>query len=83
MQRPQVRRPARPWIGTTSNGGPLDGLLFDITGWTADEIQADMALMTELGQFGVGGRAMHDPRPGPLRLDRRHFLTVSADSPPT
>lgn len=30
-------------------GGPLDGLLLDITGWTADEIQTGVALMTELG----------------------------------
>lgn len=45
-------------------GGPLDGLLLDITGWTADEIQTGVALMTELGQFGAGGRALYDPRPG-------------------
>lgn len=30
-------------------GGPLDGLLLDITGWTADEIQTGAALMSELG----------------------------------
>ncbi|MFF0383025.1 hypothetical protein [Streptomyces sp. NPDC004286] len=45
-------------------GGPLDGLLLDITGWTADEIQTGAALMTELGQFGPGGRAVYGPRPG-------------------
>ncbi|MGW1553002.1 hypothetical protein [Streptomyces sp. NPDC002346] len=45
-------------------GGPLDGLLLDITGWTADEIQTGAALMTELGQIGPGGRALYDPRPG-------------------
>ncbi|MFF9391989.1 hypothetical protein [Streptomyces griseoluteus] len=45
-------------------GGPLDGLLLDTTGWTADEIQTGVALQTELGQFGPGGRAMYDPRPG-------------------
>ncbi|WP_326743424.1 hypothetical protein [Streptomyces sp. NBC_01768] len=45
-------------------GGPLDGLLLDITGCTADEIQTGVALMTELGQFGPGGRALYDPRPG-------------------
>ncbi|MET9568462.1 hypothetical protein ABZY34_04835 [Streptomyces virginiae] len=44
--------------------GELDGLLLDITGWTADEIQTGVALMTEIGQFGPGGRALYDPRPG-------------------
>ncbi|GHD75492.1 hypothetical protein GCM10010336_51380 [Streptomyces goshikiensis] len=34
-------------------GGPLDGLLLDITGWTVDEIQTGVALMTELGQCGL------------------------------
>ncbi|TVL87420.1 hypothetical protein [Streptomyces sp. SAJ15] len=50
-------------------GGPLDGLLLDITGWTADEIQTGVALTTELGQFGAGGRALYDPRPGEIRWD--------------
>ncbi|MFE7777946.1 hypothetical protein ACFU5O_29405 [Streptomyces sp. NPDC057445] len=45
-------------------GGPLDGLLLDITGRTADEIATGAALQTELGQFGAGGRAMYGPRPG-------------------
>jgi hypothetical protein len=45
-------------------GGPLDGLLLDITGWTPDEVDTGVALATELGQFGAGGRALYDPRPG-------------------
>ncbi|MFJ4834469.1 hypothetical protein ACIP79_31850 [Streptomyces sp. NPDC088747] len=45
-------------------GGPLDGLLLDITGWTPAEIDTGGALQTELGQFGPGGRAVYDPRPG-------------------
>jgi len=45
-------------------GGPLDGLLLDITGRTRDEPGTGVALSTELGQFGAGGRAMYDPRPG-------------------
>ncbi|MFE7404061.1 hypothetical protein [Streptomyces sp. NPDC057557] len=50
--------------------GPLDGLLLDITGWTADGIQTGVSLMTELGQFGADGRALYDPRPGdPARFD--------------
>jgi hypothetical protein len=45
-------------------GGPLDGLLLDVTGWTPGEIEAGAALRTELGRFGPGGRALYDPRPG-------------------
>nr|WP_311737182.1 hypothetical protein [Streptomyces sp. EAS-AB2608] len=40
-------------------GGLLDG-----PGWTQDEVDTSVALPTELGRFGVGGRAMYDPRPG-------------------
>ncbi|WP_331725052.1 hypothetical protein [Streptomyces sp. NBC_00040] len=50
-------RPGRDYAELV--GGPLDGLLLDITGWTADEIQTGVALMTELGQFGPGGRALY------------------------
>ncbi|WP_225828028.1 hypothetical protein [Streptomyces naphthomycinicus] len=54
-------------------GGPLDGLLLDITGWTGwtpDEVDTGVALTTELGQFGAGGRAVYAPRPGvPDRWD--------------
>lgn len=57
-------------------GGPLDSLLFDATGWTADETDTGAALMTELGQCGAGGRAMYDPRPG----DRYHW-DWSGDTP--
>ncbi|MFJ4876978.1 hypothetical protein ACIP93_17415 [Streptomyces sp. NPDC088745] len=57
-------------------GGPLDGLLLDITGWTADEVSEGAALMTELGQFGAGGRTLYDPRPG-----ERNRWDWSGDSP--
>lgn len=57
-------------------GGPLDGLLLDVTGWTPDQIAGGAALSTELGRFGAGGRALYDPRPGdPSRFD------WSGDSP--
>ncbi|CAM5714961.1 hypothetical protein SALBM135S_09772 [Streptomyces alboniger] len=69
-------------------GGPLDGLLLDLTDWTADELQSGAALTTELGQFGAGGRALYDPRPGePNRWDwsgdspRRPGPTRPADRP--
>ncbi|MBM7168709.1 hypothetical protein JQK87_09865 [Streptomyces sp. G44] len=44
--------------------GLMDGLLLDITGWTADKIESGVALMSELGQFGAGGRTLCDPPPG-------------------
>ncbi|MFI2205512.1 hypothetical protein ACH47Z_32995 [Streptomyces sp. NPDC020192] len=51
-------------------GGPLDGLLLDVTGRTRDEIGNGVSLATELGQFGAGGRAIYTPRPDdPGRFD--------------
>jgi hypothetical protein len=51
-------------------GGPLDGLLLDISAWKPDEVDTGVALPTELEQFGVGGRTLYDPRPGdPGRWD--------------
>ncbi|MFB0619324.1 hypothetical protein [Streptomyces sp. AGS-58] len=47
-------------------GGPLDGLLLDITGWRPEEVDDGAALPTELGQF-PGGRSLYDPRPGEPR----------------
>ncbi|MYY09843.1 hypothetical protein GT204_13195 [Streptomyces sp. SID4919] len=47
-------------------GGPLDGLLLDITGWRPEEIDEGVALMTELGQW-PGGRALYDHRSGESR----------------
>ncbi|MEU6540933.1 hypothetical protein [Streptomyces sp. NPDC047000] len=61
-------RPGRRCAGLV--GGPLDSLLLDITGWRRDEAGIGVALATELGQFGPGGRALYDPRPGdPARFD--------------
>ncbi|MDL5206128.1 hypothetical protein [Streptomyces sp. ALI-76-A] len=47
-------------------GGPLDGLLLDITGWRPEEVDDGAALSAELGQFPVG-RALLDPHPGEPR----------------
>ncbi|WP_420714422.1 hypothetical protein [Streptomyces sp. NRRL WC-3744] len=65
-------------------GGPLDGLLLDVTGWTPDEMGTGVSQLTDLGHFGPGGRALYDPRPGdrgPLRLVRRQPLTRSPARP--
>ncbi|WP_407563166.1 hypothetical protein [Streptomyces sp. 184] len=55
-------RPGRDYAELV--GGPLDGLLLDITGWSARETAAGAALPTELGRFGAGGRATYAPAPG-------------------
>ncbi|MEU7108357.1 hypothetical protein ACFQ2B_40090 [Streptomyces stramineus] len=45
-------------------GGPLDGLLLDVTGWTDEQLGQGAALITEIGRYGPGGRALCEPRPG-------------------
>ncbi|MFC9283004.1 hypothetical protein [Streptomyces collinus] len=50
--------PARTYAALV--GGPLDGLLLDITGWTAEEVDGGVALATELSRW-PGGRALYDP----------------------
>ncbi|MFJ4467422.1 hypothetical protein ACIP2X_07955 [Streptomyces sp. NPDC089424] len=47
-------------------GGPLDGLLLDIHGWSDKDIDDGVALLTELGRRPCG-RALHDTRPGEPR----------------
>ncbi|GAA2143210.1 hypothetical protein GCM10009760_29260 [Kitasatospora kazusensis] len=50
--------------------GPLDGLLLDVTGRSAEELRDGAALPTEIGAYGGGGRACYRPRAGdPLRWD--------------
>lgn len=50
--------------------GPLDGLLLDVTGWSADRLAAGAALATEIGAYGRGGHALYGPRPAdPRRWD--------------
>ncbi|MEV5440631.1 hypothetical protein AB0K80_32200 [Streptomyces sp. NPDC052682] len=43
-------------------GGPLDGLLLDITDRREDEVGQGVALPTEIGRHGPGGRAVYVPR---------------------
>ncbi|MFM9633250.1 MULTISPECIES: hypothetical protein [Streptomyces] len=47
-------------------GGPLDGLLLDITGWRPEEIDDGAALPTELTRWPCG-RALYDPAPSESR----------------
>jgi hypothetical protein len=45
-------------------GGPLDGLLLDVTGLTNGEITEGAYLIVETGAHGPGGRAAYGPRDG-------------------
>jgi hypothetical protein len=56
------QRPGRVYVVLV--GGPLDGLLLDVTGWSEEDLASGAALKTDLGQYGPGGRALYDPRPG-------------------
>ncbi|WP_326581598.1 hypothetical protein OIE69_44575 (plasmid) [Actinacidiphila glaucinigra] len=56
---PRPRRVYRELVG-----GPLDGLLLDITGWTEPERTAGAPLRTEIGRYVLGGRSVYGPRPG-------------------
>ncbi|MFI8085812.1 hypothetical protein ACIF6L_34110 [Kitasatospora sp. NPDC086009] len=47
--------------------GPLDGLLLDVTGWDVEQLAEGAALSTEIGSYGVGGRAHYEPRPADQR----------------
>jgi hypothetical protein len=49
-------------------GGPLDGLLLDVTGWTPSQLDEGAALATELGTYGSGGRSLYAPREGDRRF---------------
>ncbi|MFI5621539.1 hypothetical protein [Streptomyces sp. NPDC051567] len=42
-------------------GGALDGQWADVTGWSAGELGAGAALITEDGSWGPGGRAVYGP----------------------
>ncbi|MGW0364456.1 hypothetical protein [Streptomyces sp. NPDC002990] len=43
-------------------GGPLDGLLLDITSWSEAQCAEEVRLPTEIGRFGAGGRAHYRRR---------------------
>ncbi|MFJ7768640.1 hypothetical protein ACIQ1J_09585 [Streptomyces sp. NPDC097107] len=51
-------------------GGPLDGLLLDVTDLTERERGRGVPLATEIGRYGPGGRSAYGPRTGdPHRFD--------------
>ncbi|WP_327713704.1 hypothetical protein OG912_38055 (plasmid) [Streptomyces sp. NBC_00464] len=42
-------------------GGPLDGLLVDVTGWTQEQIMTGAYLITPHSVYGPSGRAAYAP----------------------
>ena len=44
------------------SGGPLDGLLLDVTDHGPAERRHGVGLPTEIGRYGPGGRAVYAPR---------------------
>lgn len=47
-------------------GGPLDGLLLDVTERPGGDLR-EVALTTEIGRYGPGGWALYEERPGDAR----------------
>ncbi|MFJ8164145.1 hypothetical protein ACIRBY_24890 [Streptomyces sp. NPDC096136] len=45
-------------------GGPPDGMLLDITGWSPREVVDGALLMSDRGSFGPGGRCDYVPPEG-------------------
>lgn len=46
-------------------GGPLDGQLLDVTGYTPEErVSGGALLISDHGVYGPGGRSDYEPRPG-------------------
>ncbi|MFD5787088.1 hypothetical protein ACFWH1_10795 [Streptomyces sp. NPDC127037] len=45
-------------------GGPLDGQLLDVTGWSEDMLTTGAYLIAPLSAYGAGGRASYEPAPG-------------------
>ncbi|MFI0813761.1 hypothetical protein [Streptomyces echinatus] len=68
--------PARTYASLV--GGPLDGLLLDVTGWTADEVDGGVAQSTELSRCPAAAHcydpSADEPRtPGPGVACRFHY----------
>ncbi|MEU6807772.1 hypothetical protein ABZ920_01870 [Streptomyces sp. NPDC046831] len=63
-------RPGRSYAELV--GGPLDGLLLDVTDRSEEELRGGVELRTEIGRYGPGGRALYRPRAdGGRRFDWR------------
>ncbi|MFI6143408.1 hypothetical protein ACIBCC_35105 [Streptomyces griseus] len=68
---PDPRAPEPGHVYVQLVGGPLDGQLLDVTGYTTEErTEGGALLMSNHGLYGPGGRSDYAPRPGaPDRWD--------------
>ncbi|MFD3808524.1 hypothetical protein ACFWSF_38400 [Streptomyces sp. NPDC058611] len=51
--------PGRTYVDLV--GGPLDGQLPDVTGWSSEQLAEGALLITDRGLYGAGGRALYSP----------------------
>ncbi|GAA1592794.1 hypothetical protein GCM10009731_53030 [Streptomyces globosus] len=65
------RWPGRAYVELM--GGPLDGLLLDVTGWPAQEAVDGAVLLSDHGAFGPGCRSGYEPA-GPGSGDVARFV---------
>ncbi|MFD3938164.1 hypothetical protein ACFWSF_26465 [Streptomyces sp. NPDC058611] len=42
-------------------GGPLDGQVLDVAGWSGEQLAEGALLITDRGLYGAGGRALYSP----------------------
>ncbi|MFI7235746.1 hypothetical protein [Streptomyces cyaneofuscatus] len=42
-------------------GGPLDGRLLDVTGWSSEQLAEGALLITNRGLYRADGRALYSP----------------------
>ncbi|MFD3641523.1 hypothetical protein [Streptomyces griseus] len=67
---PDPRTPEPGHVYVQLVGGPLDGQLLDVTGYSPEERADGALLMSNHGLHGPGGRSDYEPRPGaPDRWD--------------
>ncbi|MGW7097614.1 hypothetical protein [Streptomyces sp. NPDC054874] len=57
-----IRRPGHAYAELV--GGPLDGQLLDVTGWSAQQLLDGALLICESGMYGPGGRSDYAGRSG-------------------
>ncbi|MFK0203353.1 hypothetical protein [Streptomyces lavendulae] len=62
MSRVRSRSPGHVYVELM--GGPLDGLLLDVTGWPPQEVVDGAVLMSDHGRFGPAGLSGYEPAGG-------------------
>ncbi|MGW1154812.1 hypothetical protein ACWD45_26460 [Streptomyces rubiginosohelvolus] len=66
---PDPRTPTPGHVYVQLVGGPLDGQLLDVTGFTPDERADGALLISPHGAYGPGSRSDYEPRDDPGRWE--------------